>query len=290
MGESRTPRSRAASRPRTATAGFPRWRVTSRWLRGLRDDGLLAGAARQQRQVDDERRPLPFPRADRDPALHPPDELAADVQAQPGSADAPGLLGIDAVNLAEDPLLLAVRDPETLVPHCDPQAAVARLELDLHTPALGRVLDGVVDQVEQHLAEPLLVARDERRRGRRDGLDRNAFFPCETRFDLRHDVAHQAVRVELLIRQPQAAGVDLVREEDVADDPRQPFRLLCDQLEQPGAVLLAEAQIGPQERAGAAVDRGERRAQLVRDRRDEIALELVEGAVLGQVAERIDYF
>ena len=54
------------------------------------------------------------------------------------------------------------------------------------------------------------------------------------------------------------------------------------------ALRLVELQVLALERQGRAVDRGQRRAQLVRDRRDEVAAQLLEHALLGQVAEGVD--
>src|SRR5213078_249716 len=54
-------------------------------------------------------------RLDPDAPVHRPDELTADVEAEAGSADAAPLVRIEAVELVEDPLLLAHRDAEALV-------------------------------------------------------------------------------------------------------------------------------------------------------------------------------
>ena len=48
-------------------------------------------------------------------------------------------------------------------------------------------------------------------------------------------------------------------------------------------VLVREDDVRAAQGLAGAVDRGEGRPQLVRDRRDELALQLVEGALLGQV-------
>src|SRR5215210_7812234 len=106
------------------------------WLRGLRYHSLVRDANRNDRQVDDERRALTLARRDRDAALHPPHELAADVEAETRAPDAAGLLGIEPVELPEDPLLLAVRDPEALVADRDLQGAFSLLHADLDAAAV----------------------------------------------------------------------------------------------------------------------------------------------------------
>ena len=51
---------------------------------------------------------------------------------------------------------------------------------------------------------------------------------------------------------------------------------------------LVELDVLAEQGLSRAVDRRERSAQLMRDGRDELALELVERAFLGQAAERVD--
>ena len=86
----------------------------------------------------------------------------------------------------------------------------------------------------------------------------------------------------------QAAGVDPVREQDVRGDAREPLRLLRDHLQQALALVLADLDVVAEQCLRRAVDGCERRAKLMRDGRDELALELVERALLGQVPERVD--
>src|SRR5207249_858049 len=113
----------------------------------------------RERQLDDERRTAPLARGDGDAAGHAPNELAADVEAEPGSTDPARLLSIDAVELPEDPLLLAVGDPQALVADHEPQPVLFRLDAHLDAPSVRRVLDRIVDEVDQHLAQLVLVAR-----------------------------------------------------------------------------------------------------------------------------------
>src|SRR6184192_1747005 len=75
-----------------------------------------------ERQVDVERRALALARGDPDASLHATDELAADVEPEAGAPDASPLLRVDAVELAEDPLLLGSRDADALVPNGDTHA------------------------------------------------------------------------------------------------------------------------------------------------------------------------
>ena len=89
-------------------------------------------------------------------------------------------------------------------------------------------------------------------------------------------------------RNLSGARVEPAREEDVVDDPREPLRLARDHAEHPLLLVDAERDVLAAQRHRGAVDRGERRAQLVRDGRDEIALELLDRPLVGEVAERVD--
>src|SRR6266568_4462373 len=108
---------------------------------------------------------------DRRPATRPPHaftrraegrRLAADVEAEPGAADAAGEVRIESEELLEDPRLLGRGDSEAAVVDADPNAAAGSCERDAHAPAVGRVLDGVVDEVGQHLTELFRICGDRR--------------------------------------------------------------------------------------------------------------------------------
>ena len=105
-----------------------------------------------------------------------------------------------------------------------------------------------------------------------------------------HDAARHLPRVEPLALELEPAGVErrLAREQDVVDDVREPVGLLGNEVEQPLALWLLQAVEAALQGERRAVDRRERRAQLVRDGGDEVGLRLVEPLVLADVAERVD--
>src|SRR5207253_2246289 len=97
------------------------------------------------------------------------------------SAHAPRHPWVEAEELLEDALLLRRRDPQSLVRDLDP-GFWAVGDPDPHAASLGRVLDRVVDEVDENLTEPGLVTAhrlhlwrclqlelDARRRVRLDG-------------------------------------------------------------------------------------------------------------------------
>ena len=86
----------------------------------------------------------------------------------------------------------------------------------------------------------------------------------------------------------QVAGVETRDVQERVDDRRQPLRLRRDVAQERTPLLLAEEHVLAQERLGEAVDRRERAAQLVRHRRDELALHLLDEPLGRDVAERED--
>ena len=83
-----------------------------------------ASSRSRERQLERERRAAAGLRLDADPAAHPPDELARDVEAEAGAADTAREVRVEPEELLEDPLLLGGRDPETAVAHREADASV----------------------------------------------------------------------------------------------------------------------------------------------------------------------
>src|SRR5207244_9512682 len=78
------------------------------------------------------------------------------------------------------------------------------------------------------------------------------------------------------------------RPEDVVDDAGEAVRLARDHLEQAASLRLGKRDVLAPERECRAVDGGERRAELVRDGRDEVRFEGLDGSLRGEVAKRED--
>src|SRR5207253_7770960 len=79
-----------------------------------------------------------------------------------------------------------------------------------------------------------------------------------------------------------------VRRRDVAGDPRQRLARDGDDLQKALRGVGVDPEVGAPEGLRGAVDRRQRRPQLVRDRRDEVALQLLERPLLRHVAKRVD--
>ena len=86
----------------------------------------------------------------------------------------------------------------------------------------------------------------------------------------------------------QVAGVEPRDVQERVHDPRQALGLGGDVAQERLALLVAELDVLPEQRLGEAVDRRQRRAELVRDRRHEVGLHLLDEAVGGDVAEGED--
>src|SRR5439155_22219464 len=119
-----------------------------RWLRP-------SGSGRA-RQFEVEGRPLAGIRFHPDRAAHPLHELATDVEPEPGPG--PYLRAFEAVELLEDRPLLRDRDADPVVPDFDAHTVRERGRRDGDRAAVRRVFDGVVDQVHEHLLDPVAVA------------------------------------------------------------------------------------------------------------------------------------
>src|SRR5206468_12996112 len=102
----------------------------------------------------------------------PPDQLAADVEAEAGAADGSGRAR-DAVELLEDPFLLGARNADARIANGDTKVISTGLESDLDTACAVRVLDCVADEVREHLPKLVAIRGDRLERGWCYELDRD---------------------------------------------------------------------------------------------------------------------
>ncbi len=102
------------------------------------------------------------------------------------------------------------------------------------------------------------------------------------------DLGHDRGRVAPLDLDLHPTRLEAACPEDVVDDPREPVRLARDHIEETVALLRLHRDLAVAKRHRRAVDRGERRPQLVGDGRDEVRLQLLDRALVRHVAERVD--
>ncbi len=143
-----------------------------------------------------------------------------------------------------------------------------------------RVLDGVREQVRDDLSDAAAVADQLERRAR--GLEDESMNPGLGREQL--DLLRQELaQLERLEREREAPGVHLLHVEEIVDQAREAARLAVHGREIALARHLVEVAL--QEQLDEAEDAGERRAQLVRDGRDELGLDPCSGAFGGDLAD-----
>src|SRR3954453_4428062 len=150
----RPARASASRSPRPTTAPPAASSATRRPSRAARASRC------RYRQLEAEARAFAFARVAPDGAVHPPHQLPRDVEPQAGAAHAARQVRVDAVELVEDPPLLARRDAEPVVDHAEADRVVTPGDLQLDRPAVVRVLDRVVDEVRQDLADLVRVAEN----------------------------------------------------------------------------------------------------------------------------------
>ena len=153
-------------------------------------------------------------------------------------------------------------------------------------PARG-VLDGVVDERAEDLAQLLAVGFG-REGPLRDVDDEVVRLGHPVLLRVRHDLVHDRPDLGRGQVDLQVARVEPRHVQERVDDRGQPVGLGGDVPEERPALVLAEEHVLPEQRLGEAVDGGQRRPQLVRDRGDEVRLHLLDAPVGGDVAERED--
>src|SRR3954452_5726773 len=87
-------------------------------------------------------------------------------------------------------------------------------------------------------------------------------------------------RVAALDRNAHLPRVQTARPENVVDDAGEPVGFARDHVEKSGALRLLQSYIIALERQGGTVDRGKRGAELVGDGGDEVALQLLDRALV----------
>src|SRR5919198_2561341 len=241
----------------------------------------------RDRQLEGEGRALALHGLDGDPSAHRLDEALRDEEAEAGAPRAAvARRGLGSVELPEDPLLFAGRNPDPFIRHLELDLVGLAPRGDGHGPAFGRVADGVVEEHAEDLAQLLGIGRggdalvgyvDDEAVLARPGL----LHRRDRLGDERGDVGGRDDDLEV-------AGVEPGDVEERVDDACQPLRLRRDVAQERAPLLLAEEDVLAEEGLGEAVDRGQRRAGPVRGGGDEIPLPPLGGAGGRDVAERED--
>ncbi len=209
-------------------------------------------------------------------AVHHPDQLPGDDQAQPGAAMLARRAGIGLGEGLEEALPGGGFDADPGVDHRETQAymLVGVFELrdfERHLTAL-RELHGIAQQVQQHLPQPAGITPQS---GRHTGGDQGAQFQPLAGGRFRHHVQrilHDFAQLKIQVFEVQFAGLDLGEIEDVIDDGQQALGAPADLL---GVIELFGVQPGGQQQirhADHAVHRG---ADFVAHVRQKLALRAI---------------
>ena len=215
------------------------------------------------------------------------DDGAADGEAEAGAAHGAGVGGVDLLEALEDGFELVFGDAAALIADLDVALRwrrAARAEVDL---AAGRgELDGVGDEVGEGLEDAVGIGPDVDALGVEGDADAG---PWRLRGLLQAGGAAEEVvggahgECSSALPEPMRSSsrMSLTRRTRRSVLPMAMSSICCSFS---GAVV--EGAAGDEAERGA--ERGERRAQLVRDGGDELVLHAVEGAALGGVGEGDD--
>ena len=176
--------------------------------------------------------------------------------------------------LEDQPLVLGAH-AGAVVGDLDEHLVVAPAQPNLDATAAGLdELDCVGQQVDEDLHHAVAIG-PHRRRFRAQGELQPDVLVAEELSCRPGALGDHAVQVDLGDQPLAAARIELREIEHLVDEPREPLALLQDDGEETRALGFVEAGIVVQD-LGEGADRGQRRAQLVRDGGDEIVLEPVE--------------
>ena len=163
--------------------------------------------------------------------------------------------------------------------------AISDVDANVHLICVA-VLDRVVEKVHEYLAETIGVARCRGQLARYLDVERHRLklrFHC---FDRRlYDLAD----LDRLLVDPNLAVVDLTRQQHLVCYVSEAFCFRGEHLEKLVPLFAVKLVIAMQERCGGTIDSGHRRPKLVGDRRDEVALLLIQPHLFAQVPERVNH-
>ena len=217
-------------------------------------------------------------RADVERPTHSLCQLAGDVETEAGAARRAGQLRIAAIELLEDSLLLFAAG--FLCPRR------ARRSVGVSAGATVTVTGGrpYLKALSTRLTRICWIrSRSPSTYGSPGAVI--STFGCARQLER---PSHELGDVDLLLRDGHLTVVEPGRQQEVVDNLIEPLRLPGDELEKATALLGTQLDVGAEQRLGRAVHARHRCPQLVRDRRNEIALLLIELPLTRQVAERID--
>src|SRR5476649_1606039 len=204
---------------------------------------------------------------DVDGAAHQLDQLAADRQSQTGAAVAPRGGGVGLLEFLEQARDRIGGDADAGVADAEADQVIALparplqpLDAQGDVAALGE-LEGVADQVDQHLAQPGRIADDERRQPLAECEIETDAARGGLLFEQADHIFHRRRQRKIDVLDTQLARLDLGEIEQVVDDAEQ---RLCIGLAAQDLLARAVVQLGVAQREAQHADHaGQRGAHLV---------------------------
>jgi hypothetical protein len=191
----------------------------------------LAGRDRQW-ECEPERAAAPDRAVGTDFSTHRLDDPFRDREPEPGAAEAPRDRTVCLAELPEEPGACLLRDADARVDDREPHPDRVAWHLrpgDLHAHGASvRELDGVADEVQQHLPQPPGVAPERPRHvGRERRRERKVLLARAGR-EKRRDAPDHGAQVEVGFLQLELAGFHLREVEDVVQDGEQRLARVSD--------------------------------------------------------------
>ena len=217
-------------------------------------------------------------------------DVLDDGEAEAGAAELPGTRLVHAVEPLGEPGQVLFRDAAARVRHGQrhPGRAVAVRPLfeactDPHLAAVGGVLEGVVDQIDEQLLQAIFVAQDVRRLGAGIGAETDELLVGLIAKQLQHAV-QQRLRSHMLHPHVGVAHLQVRQGQQIVDEPAQALGVARDDVEELPRQLRVAGRV-VQQRLGVALYSGQRRTHLMGDVGDEIGADLFQPLHLGNLVE-----
>ena len=217
----------SAAETQLATTGSAEAGTAARTTGDGRRDGFVD--ARIEGNLDDEQGAVVVGALRPDPSLVGGDDLPADRQPEPRAAG-PGA-GLARLNeLVEDGFEFVLGDADAVVANRDADASVLARQVDFDFSAGQRELDGVAQQVSDHLAEAVLVGGD--RRVALGWVKGDREMPVGShRAEFVDGPQDEGVKIDVLEREVHLAGFQLGEVQQVVDQREEVRAALSDQVE-----------------------------------------------------------
>ncbi len=247
-----------------------------------RHPGQAPGAREIER--DPEAGTLPGRAVDANTSAHHLHQALADRQPQPGAAELAGGRAVGLGEMLENLSLRLRRDADAGILHAQLDLQPLRSRRTYpgthHDFAAGGELDGVVEQIDEHLPQAHGIPAHQQRRVGRNQL-RRQFEPLGRRRlgEHRRGILDHLAEIEIRGFQLHAARFDLGKIENVVDDveqmPAGTEHHFC-------IFFLGRVETGSQQQFGHTQHAVHRGANLVAHRRQKLALGLARGLCLHQ--------